>query len=562
MSELAAPEWALRDLHAVVSLGLERLHGLLEPAEQAVAHRILGLSGAAGFAYARLSARRRVAMTVNSVDLAGVPDPDAACDALVDAGLLGEGATWGQRLGLATVVQLRDWCRERGLPTSGRRDDLVARVVPAGPIPASTRWVHRPHARLVARLERAALMDKRADRGQLVAERLGHVTWPTYEPTGGPVLFRDRDHLLRWEATWGALSKDRLRAGAAVVALQRGDGEAPARLSLQRGLVAVVVDHAAQLRREKRSDEALAWLDALGVSLRTGPSGWALERARCLEDLGDLDRALHVLEEGLAHGLAGARRLAIHRTGRRLARARHRAWVPDPPLRVARERQLTLVPGVAGHRPTWTVDDRDLLVEDAAAARLAGLGRSTLRAEGGLLRTLFILLFREAVLASVPGQLPIAHLPGPLDLGRPAFAARRAGLVFRALDAIAAGQAPERIRASCDALQGVRIAGVSRDLTDPEPWVAAAESLGPKGLRTVLGPLLVHGFRAARGLPDLLLLRGPEVSLPGAHPKRVGAGALWIEVKGPGDTLSDHQRVWLDRLQRAGVPAEVWRVRA
>jgi hypothetical protein len=36
---------------------------------------------------------------------------------------------------------------------------------------------------------------------------------------------------------------------------------------------------------------------------------------------------------------------------------------------------------------------------------------------------------------------------------------------------------------------------------------------------------------------------------------------LLAEVKGPGDSLRDEQRVWMHRLLELGVPTEVWKVR-
>ena len=398
-------------------------------------------------------------------------------------------------------------------------------------------------------------MDKRADRGRLVAERLGHVRFAEYTPTGGAVLYRDRAHLLAWEALFA--EGEGVRPARAVLGLQAGHAEAPGRLSLRRRLTGVVVEHAHQLRRGGEPAEARAWLDALRI---VGAGEHALARARCLEDDGEVGRAFEVLQAGLDTS-DGADRLALHRTGRRLGRALHRAWIPDPPLRKAPRRSLALEPGDARHRPTWRVDGADRFVEDAVARVIAGAGRQVLRAEGGILRALFVHLFADALLAPVAGQLPVPRLPGPLDLGRPAFAARRPGLVFAALDAIARGEAEARIAAAVGALDGVRLAGVpiSEDLGTT--LILAARSLGPSGLRAVLGPILAHGLRATRGLPDLLVLAGDEVRLADAHPTRITAGALWVEVKGPGDTLSDEQRVWLDRLVRAGAAAEVWDVR-
>ena len=559
-ARIADADWAVRDLHDVVRLGEERLGDLLTVSEKAVCKRILALSGPPARTFARLSARKPAAVRVTVLEIRGVPDPQAACDVLVAAGLLGEGATWRERLLAVRVPILRMFCREHGLVIRGRRAELVERLWDLPEIPAAHRWVHRPHTALVRRLERAAFLDKRADRGQLVAERLGHVTWPDYTPTGGPGLWRDRDHLLRWEAAWQACEEGTLTPGQALVALQRGDGEAPGRLSLLRRLSECVMQAATTCRREGRPLEALAVLDALRVALDGDADALCIERSRCLEDAGQPQAALSVLSQAV-ETTTGARRLAVNRSGRRLALSLHTAWPPDPPLSKPRERTLRLAAHTPDHRPRWSVGGASHHVEDAVIAHLAEAGRGAVRAEGGLLRTLFALLFADAILAPVRGQLPVPRLPGPLDLGRPAFAARRPALVQRALDGIAAGEGPDRVAAAAARFEGVRLAGVSRDLSDPTPLVAAARALGPRGLRAVLGPMLAEGWRAARGLPDLLVLDGPDVHLTDSSPRKLGAGGRLVEVKGPGDTLSDAQRVWLHRLARAGVPAEVWRVK-
>ena len=89
---------------------------------------------------------------------------------------------------------------------------------------------------------------------------------------------------------------------------------------------------------------------------------------------------------------------------------------------------------------------------------------------------------------------------------------------------------------------------------------ALADGLGPSGLAGLLEVLLDDGWRATRGFPDLAVLPGEPVKLAGAFPSRVGEGLVLMEVKGPGDTLSDDQRVWLDRLVGLGIPCEVVRV--
>jgi len=48
-----------------------------------------------------------------------------------------------------------------------------------------------------------------------------------------------------------------------------------------------------------------------------------------------------------------------------------------------------------------------------------------------------------------------------------------------------------------------------------------------------------------------------EASFPAA----IGEGCLFVEVKGPGDTLSGAQQAWIDYLLRGGAQVEVWNIR-
>jgi len=191
------------------------------------------------------------------------------------------------------------------------------------------------------------------------------------------------------------------------------------------------------------------------------------------------------------------------------------------------------------------------------ARRVEAAGRRVVACEGAWIRSLLVLLLGEILFLPVPGALPVPRLPGPLDLGTPAFAARRARAVFALLEAVDRGEAPHRIRAAGARWEGVLVRGYSRP--DPEGLAATAEALGPAGVRALVTPLLQRGFRAAAGLPDLIVLGGPSVRLD-AHPSRLPPGPRFVEVKGPGDTLREGQRVWIDRLLRAGLPVEVWRV--
>jgi hypothetical protein len=76
----------------------------------------------------------------------------------------------------------------------------------------------------------------------------------------------------------------------------------------------------------------------------------------------------------------------------------------------------------------------------------------------------------------------------------------------------------------------------------------------------VLERILRLGWAAARGLPDLLVLPGAGESLFHTIPGVLPDGAFFAEIKGPGDTLREGQRLWIDSLVRSCIRVEIWHV--
>jgi hypothetical protein len=416
-------------------------------------------------------------------------------------------------------------------------------------------WLRIRHRGLVRRLERWALLDAFADRRTLVIDRLGVVRWPTYTCTAGTGLHRDRRALSAWERLLRPLD-----AEEALAALVAGTARAPGRLDLRRLLAELVRERARALERvdPAAAAELYARLDATGAV----PSGRiAVRWARAVERAGRAAEALAVLRRARQGPARPSEQVAIGRAGRRLARALRTGFAPAPPLAPPRIRSLRLEPADPHRgRPRWTTAHGPQHVERAVGTWLAELGRRAIRAEAAPWATLFALLCAELYFLPVDGALPVPYLPGPLDLGTPRFRAARADACRALLDDLRAGAGPERIRAAWPRWEGLRLAGARWDSADAEVLATLAEGIGPAGLCALVGALLDHGPRAAAGLPDLVVLPGPEIRLPDALPARVGPGLLLVEIKGPTDALRDEQLVWHDRLTRAQAPIEVWEV--
>ncbi|MBM4369494.1 MAG: VRR-NUC domain-containing protein [Deltaproteobacteria bacterium] len=185
-------------------------------------------------------------------------------------------------------------------------------------------------------------------------------------------------------------------------------------------------------------------------------------------------------------------------------------------------------------------------------ALVEAAGRRCVHAENWFWTSCFALVFRELYWLPVPGRLPTPRRSGPLDLGTAAFYGARQDAADRALGRLRA----EGIAPFAKSYGGEILAGLVR----PDLALELALELPGDLLASVLSELLRRGFDAARGLPDLLVLGGNSTSVPGALPSTLPETAFLAEVKGPGDTLRDGQRVWIDRLVNDGIRVELWTV--
>jgi len=191
-------------------------------------------------------------------------------------------------------------------------------------------------------------------------------------------------------------------------------------------------------------------------------------------------------------------------------------------------------------------------VEAAVVRALAAAGRRAWHAENWLWTSLYALVFRDLYFLPVPGMLPTARRDGPLDVGTPGFYTRRRGPIEARLVELAA-EGPEKF---CAGWEGERLAGLHAG----EIVRGSAASIGGKTAAAVLRRLAEEGWSAARGLPDLYIFSGPEGRVPAALPSRVDQRDALVEIKGPGDTLRDDQRVWHHRLLDQGIVVELWEV--
>lgn len=506
------------DLLAVVRVGVEREGVLLAAGEGVVLAAVEALSPEGLELMARLHARESRSHWLCRLPYA--PEVVAAAEELVERGLAHDLASPSIAAEALPLGELRRRAREAGLRATGDALALAAALSARGALPRDLLTLR--HRALVARLQRLSGLDPTLS----VLERLGRVRWAEYEPTPGPGAYADRRAMVLHErAAAGDLLRDEARAIAA--AGPPPWGRSAWRLAVEQVLAA---------------DPTPAELAAIpGQSHAAALALHAAGRSRDALDLcrrGSEDPALAI---------------ALHRTGRRIARASRAPWPPAPPLRSAPERRLWLRrAGTVAGRPAWDSPAGPVPVEDAVIAHVRASGRDVVRAENALWTSIFALCFRELYWLPLPGRLPARRMAGPLDLGTPAFYASRRERADAIIDRVRRGDAG----ALAAEWRGEVLAG----LGDGEGARAVADRIGGDLAAAVAERMLREGWRAAKGLPDLLVLGGPLAKIPDAIPGALGQDAILVEVKGPTDKPRDDQVAWMHYLLTRGVCVEIWYV--
>jgi fanconi-associated nuclease 1 len=192
-------------------------------------------------------------------------------------------------------------------------------------------------------------------------------------------------------------------------------------------------------------------------------------------------------------------------------------------------------------------DDAPCGVEAMCLSHYRSQGWKGYHSEGGIVRTLFALLFYDILFAYVPHVFQTAYQTCPLDLHCPeAFYAARLSEINARLAAISNGQAEELAmkvwqehveRQTC--VIGLDWSFASEDL------VEILRCFQGEALATVCKIMAQEYSQRGGGIPDLFLW----------HPEK--QAVKFVEVKSENDRLSDTQRLWIHVLTGAGVSVEL-----
>ena len=187
-------------------------------------------------------------------------------------------------------------------------------------------------------------------------------------------------------------------------------------------------------------------------------------------------------------------------------------------------------------------------VEQAVVAWYHKKGYQAWHTENGFIQAIFGLVFWEVIFHPVPGVFVNRYQSGPLDLYWPDFSEQRKTQIAQCLAAMSSNaKLCTSLLATYDSKRGIANAFVGWRAfirSDLEQWLG---NVPVSQLRKILEIMLGDIQQYRRGFPDLLVIDAKGY-------------VEFVEVKGPGDQLSQHQRVWFNLFYKLGLPARVLRV--
>ena len=164
--------------------------------------------------------------------------------------------------------------------------------------------------------------------------------------------------------------------------------------------------------------------------------------------------------------------------------------------------------------------------------------------ENHLPMAVFALAYWSWLFAPVEGAFVNAFQTGPVDLFWPDFFKTREAVCQNPLD----GPLKLRLRETARAKAGVANRLFNWQRFTPAVADVVVDAIPEADLRALAGIVREDLPGRRSGFPDLTVVYGP-----GQYE--------FVEVKGPGDQLQIHQRLWIEALERRGLPVRVLRYR-
>ncbi|BCR91015.1 fanconi-associated nuclease 1 [Aspergillus chevalieri] len=200
-------------------------------------------------------------------------------------------------------------------------------------------------------------------------------------------------------------------------------------------------------------------------------------------------------------------------------------------------------------RPTIWVDEKEgseCRVEQVCLNWYMDHGWKGYHSEGGIVRTLFGLLFYDILFTYIPNVFQTPFQTSPLDLHTDTFYLSRASEINYRLVEITNGAAEKLIRTVYTTHSPRQPCAVGINWSFPlEDLVEIAQCFRGEALATICKVLAQEYQQRGGGIPDLILWSAERREV------------MFVEVKSENDRLSDTQRLWIHVLVGAGVRVEL-----
>ncbi|KAG1858038.1 hypothetical protein DFJ58DRAFT_726755 [Suillus subalutaceus] len=192
-------------------------------------------------------------------------------------------------------------------------------------------------------------------------------------------------------------------------------------------------------------------------------------------------------------------------------------------------------------------DNLEVNVETLALQWYEDQGFKGIHSETRIITTLFGILFWDIIFLPIPGAFETPFQTAPLDMAEDSFYHARRDPIEIRLKELEDGQGEEivnRVEAEHRARKTWCV-GVDWELVEEGEIVEIVRCLGGTAL-SMICHLLCEDYAGRRsGGPDLFVWNADT------------GKCKFIEVKGPGDTLQENQKLWIDVLLRAGAAVEL-----
>ena len=521
------------NLLVIVEMVLRRYGDILNESERGFGERIVSLSTDGQRLLARLIGRSPALLREDRLNYSEVGDLPAALGELGDSGLIERCPVVATEvlLRLLTVAELRGLFWDVRMPAAGKAEQIDS-ILAASPAPVCAWRVRRVCRWLALRdVEHWALFrllffgDRQQDLTTFVMRDLGLTRFEAVPLCKETRRFPDRATLDRYLDLLGA--QDQVSALGARPSVEDHGEELTA-------LIDFLWQPLANRLLERRRSRTLNRL------------GRNLERA------GALDIALTCYRRSSLAPARERRMRILHRLGDSIGVDALRGEIQGEPQDLLeadfarRFGRRFCRPSVPVSEVALTDELADVPVEECALHLLTTAdGGTGWHLENNLPMALFALAYWEWLFAPLPGAFVNAFQTGPVDLFWPDFFRARQD---RCRDPLDSALKPKLRKAICEKANIANRLFNWRRFT-PAIGHAIVEAIPEPDLRALLAIVREDLPCRRSGFPDLTLIHGD-----GRYE--------FVEVKGPGDQLQIHQRLWIQALRQRGLPVRVLRLRA